>query len=267
MRVKDKSDRISNQILKQNIEIQPYFYQTWWFKIIVAISIVFLVYAIAGFRARQKQKIAELELEKEKALSSERERISRDIHDSIGARLTKIITDLDIMELKSSDISNSSIEKDIGKTRNYTQDTINNLRETIWTLDSKIVKYSDLLHHTNNFLKRYLPDDISWNVNFDSNIVNRQLNPNMAVNIFRIFQELTQNMLKYSKASKFEIKIFVDSVVYISIYDNGIGFDYEKNSKGEGLSNILKRLNEINGTLKYKIESGSKFEITLNNEL
>jgi signal transduction histidine kinase/ligand-binding sensor domain-containing protein len=263
VKVKDKSGRISRKVLSQNIEILPYFYETWWFKIMLSLLIATLIYFLARYQARQKQKAAEMELQTEKALSNERERISRDIHDSIGARLTKIITDLDIMKLKSSLVSIEGIDSSIDNTRDYTQETINNLRETIWTLDTKIVVFNDLLHQTNSFLQRYIPEDIRWKVNMDSRLFQRQISPNLAVNIFRILQELSQNMLKYSKASEFKIEISGDSPVKIIVYDNGLGFDFYSKTNGEGMKNIKKRLDQIDGSIQYKNESGSQFELTI----
>lgn len=267
IRFKDKSGRISTSTLSQAIKVLPYFYQTWWFKFgCILIGSIF-IYLLSQWRSRQKQKSIALELKAEQALSAERERISRDIHDSIGTRLTKIITDLDIISLKSAKNPAQNLEDDMNKTRDYAQETINNLRETIWTLDNKVVQFKDLHHQIEKFLQRYLPDNIQWSIWFQPEIMEVQISPTVSVNLFRIIQELSQNMLKYSQASHFEIRAEGVWPVHLTVQDNGVGFDFETISKGEGLKNILARIAEINGNLKYFNADGSRFEITITKPL
>lgn len=258
---RDKSGRISDQVLNQKIKILPYFYETSWFKLVLFLVVVIIFVFIANYRARQKQKQAENKLKTEQAISNERERISRDLHDSIGARLTKIISDLDIMELQT-EIKNKPVSIDeLSKTREYTQDTINNLRETIWTLDSKIVRLQDVLHQSKKYIDRYLPETIEFKIHMDDDLFPRQVNPEVAVNIFRIIQEMTQNMLKYSKANKFSVNFTNEKKIKLTVEDNGIGFDFQTISKGEGLKNIQRRVEEIHGELFYENNQGSKFII------
>lgn len=263
VKVRDKSGRVSSQILTQEIKVLPYFYETTLFKVILFLVLVIIIVFIANFRARQKQKLAENKLKTERAISSERERISRDLHDSIGARLTKIISDLDIMELQTEIKQKPISIEELSKTRDYTQDTINNLRETIWTLDAKIVRLQDIYHQSKKYIERYLPDNIAFDIDMEDELYSKEINPEVAVNTFRIIQEMTQNMLKYSKATKFSVNFTKDKNFRLIVQDNGIGFDFEESSKGEGLKNIQKRLDEINGQWVYENNGGSKFIIQI----
>jgi signal transduction histidine kinase/ligand-binding sensor domain-containing protein len=263
VKVKDKSGRVSNQILTQSIKVLPYFYETTLFKVILFVILAMIFVFIANFRARQKQKAAENKLKTERAINSERERISRDLHDSIGARLTKIISDLDIMELQTEMKQKPISIEELSKTRDYTQDTINNLRETIWTLDAKIVRLQDIFHQSKKYIERYLPENIAFVIEMEDDLYTKEINPEVAVNIFRIIQELTQNMLKYSKATKFSVNFIKDKNFRLIVQDNGIGFNFEESSKGEGLKNIQKRLDEIKGELVYENLEGSTFIIRL----
>jgi signal transduction histidine kinase len=264
VQVKDKSGRISERILEQSLYVLPHFYETWFFKLLLVFIVLIMVVFIATFKARQKQKIAENNLKTERAIHAERERISRDLHDSIGAGLTKIISDLDIMELKT-EIKNQPVSiEELSKTRDYVQDTINNLRETIWTLDSKVVRLQDILHQTKSYVERYLPEAIAFDISMDDALYPRPINPEVAVHLFRIIQELTQNMLKYSKATRYTIAFSQDQAIKLRVADNGVGFDFEKVSQGEGLKNIRKRLNEIQGKMTYDNKDGSIFIIYFN---
>ncbi|MEZ4827775.1 MAG: histidine kinase [Bacteroidia bacterium] len=130
VKVRDKSGRISDKVLFKD-KNTLHFYETVFLKLILFFVVVIPMVFIANFSARQKQRAAENKLKTERAINAERERISRDLHDSIGARLTKIISDLDIMELQAELNQQAVSAGELSKTRDYTQDTINNLRETI----------------------------------------------------------------------------------------------------------------------------------------
>jgi signal transduction histidine kinase len=262
--IRDKSGRISDRLLVQKIRMLPYFYETSLFKLVVLLVLVVALVFVANLRARRKQKAAENKLKTEQAIGAERERISRDLHDSIGARLTKIISDMDIMELQLELKQQAVSVDELARTRDYTQDTINKLRETIWTLDTKIVRLQDVFHQSKKYIERYLPANISFQCHMDEALLHMPINPEVAVNIFRILQELTQNMLKYSKATSFSVHFSRDINVKLTVWDNGIGFDFYAISKGEGLKNISRRLEEIKGTMDYERSNGSLFIIHFN---
>jgi signal transduction histidine kinase len=109
-----------------------------------------------------------------------------------------------------------------------------------------------------------LPEEIGFDIAMDDELYPRPINPEVAVNIFRIIQELTQNMLKYSKATRFTIHFQQGKNIILRVFDNGIGIDFEKVSQGEGLKNIQKRLDEIQGKMTYENEGGSIFTIYFN---
>jgi signal transduction histidine kinase len=74
------------------------------------------------------------------------------------------------------------------------------------------------------------------------------------INIYRIIQEALQNINKYAKASKVTLKMNKkENEIRITITDNGIGFNRNKNKKGIDLNNMRKRMEEING--KFILET------------
>ena len=75
--------------------------------------------------------------------------------------------------------------------------------------------------------------------------------PKYKLDVFRIIQEIVQNAIKHSSATKFLIKIKVhNQQATILTGDNGNGFEYSKVSKGKGLENILNRIVYMNGEFK-----------------
>lgn len=88
------------------------------------------------------------------------------------------------------------------------------------------------------------------------------------ISIYRIVQEITNNMLKYAEASKIELHIAtIEKSIEIKIYDNGKGFDTNLISKSNGIGwdNIYTRLDVLGGTMKLEsaLGRGSKFYISI----
>ena len=68
---------------------------------------------------------------------------------------------------------------------------------------------------------------------------------------YRIFQELLSNIIKYAQATKVSIVLSTDAKnLYLSITDNGVGFDVENVKKGIGLFNIANRVDAFNGSIE-----------------
>ena len=97
------------------------------------------------------------------------------------------------------------------------------------------------------------------------------INQDIQIVLYRIFQESINNVIKHSKANKLHISVFQDQYSLNAIIaDNGVGFDKEKvlkNKPGMGLENILVRIKFLKG--KFDIDSAEgkgttlKFEIPL----
>ena len=90
------------------------------------------------------------------------------------------------------------------------------------------------------------------------------------LNLYRVIQELTQNVVKHSEASKLDIQLYqFQGNLHLILEDNGKGFQTESGKDGIGLQNIKSRVESMHGTLNYdsKIERGTivTIKIPLNN--
>ena len=195
----------------------------------------------------------------------ERERFAKDLHDDLGTLLSsinlyiKLLISKETKEDEKQDILNLTKGLIDGAISN-TKEIANNLRPNIisrFGLIPAIKSYCDKINET-GLIKIIL-----------NAIINKNLNKDLEVAIYRIIKELINNTLKHASATKIEINISNYRKILKLIYiDNGIGFDIEKIinkklTKGMGLSNIMSRIKAINGT--YKIfsskEKGTKLVI------
>ncbi|MCE7070788.1 MULTISPECIES: sensor histidine kinase [unclassified Dyadobacter] len=182
-------------------------------------------------------------------LKNQRERIARDLHDGIGSQLTHIISRLDIMAF-----NNQANQTQLADLRDFTSETFQQLRETIWVLNQPEIPYGQLTERVRGLLTRISCESEYPKLNVvaygDSEVL---LSPPVASSIFRIVQESVNNAMKYANATSVSVCLAIDETSFtVLINDNGKGFCREEICPGYGLENIKKRAEELNGKLELE---------------
>ncbi len=225
----------------------------------VGTTLLFLALAMFGlytYQLQKKKAIAnEMELtkrlsieESNRKIIEEKLRISRELHDNIGSQLTFIISSLD--NLKYS-IQENEILKKVTDTTNFARSTLNELRNTIWSMKHETGNLSDLILKIQDFINRVKPGIDNINLTIKKNTQKEyQLNSIQLLNLFRIFQECFQNIIKHSKATDAQI-IFDDyeNGFLMQICDNGIGIENSTTIESSGLESLKFRSAEAKGIL------------------
>ncbi len=237
-------------------EIIAPFYGTLWFRLLVANSLIFVLYLVLRSIVAAKYRKRLAVYERERALEQERNRISRDMHDDLGADLTNIVI---LSRIARQTIPRQQQQDDVvDKIEMAANDVINKMNEIIWALNPSYDTLPNLVSYLHRYLKEYLETaHIEFKVNIPARIPNLHLQAGLRRNIFLVVKESVHNAVKHSQASLIEAVIRLDwekRELQIEIADNGIGFDVtERTGKGNGLLNMKKRMNEIMGS--YFIES------------
>jgi signal transduction histidine kinase len=231
--------------------------------------LIVLVLSFLWLYNRYRLKTALQEAQTLRVLQSERERISRELHDNIGSNLTYIISNLDILSHQFSEKASDRASK----VSDFARDTMLQLRQTIWSMQQDQFTISELGLKIQEYVQKYLEgiEQLEVQVNFDRNNHNYMLKPTHTLHTFRILQEAVQNTLKYSQASKIEINLNITNslknhpTLNFIIQDNGKGFELEKIKEGYGLQNIRKRAKEMNATceISSKPNQGTRIEVIL----
>lgn len=202
-----------------------------------------------------KLKVALKEIETQNKLQEQRLRISRDLHDNIGAQLSFIISSVDNLKYVSKEIAPEFKEK-LSCISEFTSSTIDQLRDTIWAMNKDEILIDDLQSRTLAFIEK--AKIAHQNVKFNFN--NTTTSPIVfsaveGMHLFRVIQEAINNALKYARASLITITMEeANDQLFISIKDDGIGFEKETVQLGNGLYNMQKRMDEI----KADIDINSK---------
>ena len=252
--------------------------------LLIGISILTVFIGLIGFLIyrQQKQKISQqkqeyilkkaiAEIETQNKLQEQRLNISRDLHDNIGAQLTFIISSVDTIKY-AFDIKNPKLDHKLNGISSFAKETIIELRDTIWAMNSNQISFEDLEIRINNYIEKAkeAKDEISFSFFIYEKLKNHMLTSLQGMNIYRTIQEAVNNAIKYADAAQITIDIkTIDSKIAIHVYDNGKGFDIEKIEFGNGLHNMKKRIEEIAGQFQISSSNkGTRIEILLQkNEL
>lgn len=213
-----------------------------------------------------KEEIYELMLNQQHRIEegkySEKNRISQELHDGIMGKLTGIRLNLFILKKKQD---TNTIQKCLPFIDDI-QDVEIEIRKIAHDLNQNIfddnVTFISIVENLFTMIKNH--SDIEFNLQVDERIDWEVINNNIKINIYRIIQETLQNIDKYAKASKVNLKMNKNNnEILITITDNGIGFNPKTNKKGIGLTNMKKRMEEINGKFILETSKNKGTEISL----
>jgi len=248
-------DKDAKPLKEISITIHAPFYRTWWFFGVMAILLAgIMMFAINRFNKRKYRKKL-LELENEHKIQLERERISRDLHDSLGAYANAVLYNTELLQKEEGIAERNELMNDL---KFASKDIITSLRETVWALKKNNYTAEECMLRIKNFiqsLSKYY-GAIHFTVDAQTNI-NQSLVHSKALNIVRIVQEAVTNAIKHAAAKNISIKSFIDNNHWkITVADNGKGFDYDKmqvDGQGNGLDNLKQRA--IDSDIKLRIDS------------
>ena len=210
-----------------------------------------------------KNAIAKIETQNK--LQEQRLSISRDLHDNIGAQLTFIISSVENLKFGFPNID-EKISNHLTKISSFTKDTIVELRDTIWAMNSNDIDLIDLRSRLLNFIeKAQTSSNVNFKFNIDESLNQKKISSLQGINIYRVIQEAVNNAVKHAKATKIDIETFAkENELTFEIKDNGIGFNSEEVVHGNGLYNMKKRIEEIGGNFNLSSnENGTKITITI----
>ncbi|MEZ4791986.1 MAG: tetratricopeptide repeat protein [Gelidibacter sp.] len=213
-------------------------------------------------------KDALIKIETQNKLQEQRLRISRDLHDNIGAQLTFIISSIDNLKY-GFDIKDEKLTKKLDTISDFTSSTIYELRDTIWAMNKSEITFEDLQIRISNYIdKAHLSDDkIEFSFKVDDNVdASKKFSSVEGMNIHRIVQEAIHNSLKHANPKQIGVDVTQQlHNLQFTVSDDGKGFDLADVKKGSGLNNMQKRAQDIGGQLfvESKLGEGTKVVITL----
>lgn len=205
---------------------------------------------IEGLEA--KRKLIEAVKEKEAAILKERLRISRDLHDDVGASISGIsITASTAVEKVINDNKNEAVRLMQSITTDLSE-VITTMSDMVWLINPLNDSAEKLFERIQLFaVKMFAPLNIAFTMDDTAPFKNIPLSIEMRKNIFLIMKESINNAAKYSHCTQCNLQIAKAGKTFSVIFaDNGKGFDDTIVIAGNGLKNMRHRAKEINAEVK-----------------
>jgi ligand-binding sensor domain-containing protein/signal transduction histidine kinase len=284
--------------------IEPLFWQTWWFMVGAILTGAVAVGGVVRAVTRRRVHVRLEQLERQQAIERERARIARDIHDDLGASLTRIslLSQTVRGEVAGQPQAAADVDQIYGTARELTRA----MDEIVWAVNPKHDSLDSLVTYLGGFAQNFLSTaGIRCRLDEPAHLPALALTAEIRHNVFLAFKEALHNVLKHARASEVRISLeLLPGGFGLTISDNGVGFEMKgseelnaeradvktssmatgngpsrpnpvtKGSReakdrlvaGNGLMNMRKRLEEIGGGfgLESVIGEGTRVRLVIN---
>ena len=214
----------------------------------------------------------------QRALNTERLRISRDIHDNVGSRLTEIIL---LSELaRRNQTKPNELEMHVGRLSNVAREVVRDLDEIVWAVNPK----NDFLDNLADYIFEYVENflgmtSIRFRVDVAEDVPHQPLSSAARHNLFLVVKEALNNVVKHSAATEVWVRAKIENRdLTFEIEDNGKGIPKEHLGKvyqmfyratddgagsGLGLYIVKETIDKLHGLINIESEVGKGTKVIL----
>jgi ligand-binding sensor domain-containing protein/two-component sensor histidine kinase len=246
------ADRLYSQSASAAFRIDAPIYQRWWF---IALTLLLTTLAIYLFYKNRLKRL--LEMERMRTL------IATDLHDDIGANLTRISLLSEIAKQKS-DSGNGNLLSSIA---NIARESVASMNDIVWAIAPEHDSLLDLTRRMRQHAEEvFALREIDLDFNAPPSVNDLKLSVGVRRDVLLIFKEAVNNAARHSDCTKVEIEFRgANAVLLLKIKDNGQGFATSSESDGQGLRSMTRRAKALGGKLKIDSSPGKgttvKFEL------
>jgi signal transduction histidine kinase len=242
-------------------ELRPHFYQTAWFYALLLAALAGMVVLLLRLRLRR----AEGEF---RAVLGERNRIAREIHDTLAQGYVGISVQLEVLAELLRHKKTEAAEKHLDLTRGYIREGLADARQSIWALRSQDSDETTLPVR----LRRMVEAEGGHGLDGKFSIFGayRPMPPGTEREFLRVAQEAIHNVKKHAGAKHLFVQLeYGPDTIAVEVRDDGRGFATERESlPGRyGLTGMRERAAAIGGTLEVTSEPGSGTTVRLRTAL
>lgn len=184
---------------------------------------------------------------------TERRRVATDLHDSLGGLLATIKIRLENLSGKLTELNDN---QEFDKVKSLLDDTIAETRQIAQNLQPGTLHQFGLMKAIRDLTGRVRGEGVPA-IDFQHFGTFTDIDHTIALNCYRIVQELLQNSLKHAQATEILVQLTrTDSELALLVEDNGIGYDQETVVQGMGTGNVGQRVQFINGDISIQSSKG-----------
>jgi len=256
MEAKYQLQKKENIIIKQNLELTRSRYTAIGSVALLIAGLLFVWVLYRNYRLIQRRKMESALAEQklisykavEQAKENERKRIAADLHDNLGSYAAAITANVKYLNDNKEDKDNILLQLELNA-----QSMVTQLGDTIWVLKNEQLQITKLADRFKSWILRLIQNYPHIKYHYSEDIrEDAEFSPSKILHIFLILKECVNNAIKHSNCTELRINVFSDQYWYISIQDNGKGYDHELASKGSGINNIKNRAKECGWNVEWK---------------
>jgi signal transduction histidine kinase/ligand-binding sensor domain-containing protein len=237
--------------------VLPPWHRTLWAYIAYALAIILSLYVIYRNRIERLEKKQALQLQTVIATQEEeRKRISRDLHDDVGTKLSALKLFLSSLKVNVDKKEYGKAEVLASNSDQLINETIKDVREMLLNLSPGILEEFGFTTAIEGLVAKI---NQAGTIYFELSVFgfNGILKKEYELSLYRITQELINNVLKHSGAKNVSLQIgYRDEKFIIMVEDDGRGFNLDKHKNGYGLKNLDARTKLLNGTMNIDSKLG-----------
>ncbi len=230
--------------------------------LVLIISVVVIASRRHLHEQKRQREMAEHEFT---AILSERNRLAREIHDTLAQGLGAISMQLELVKDRLAPDANDA-GKHLAQAHQLVRLSLADARNSIWNMRSQVLETGDLASALTDILQQ-LSGDTGVEGRMRVKGRPRRLPPVTENNLLRIGQEAVTNAMKHAQAKLIEMELeFADKEVRLRVTDDGRGFDTAHppaSESGFGLMGMRERVEELHGQFTIRSVMGRGTEITL----
>jgi signal transduction histidine kinase len=248
-----------------NVIVQPPFWRTAWFLTLCALLMLGAIVGCVYYVSTQKLQRQLMEMKQHEALERERARISRDIHDQVGANLTQVALLGEMVEF-DKDLP-EEVEQHARQITQSARETSRALDEIVWTVNPSNDTLEGLVNYICKHAQEYLAvAELRYRLEVPP-LPEASITPEARHNVFLAAKEAVTNVVKHAKATEVWIRLTLEESAFVlEIEDNGkgpAGMEDKAKQTRNGLRNMRKRMEDIGGEFSIgpRPEGGSRVRL------
>ena len=259
-------------------EVLPYFWQTTWFHVLGGVATALAAGGLVWFETRRRMRRRLERAERQRDIERERTRIARDIHDDLGAQLTRITM---LSESASEPEADPHRAADgIRRIYDTARELTRSMDEIVWAVNPRHDTLESLATYLEKFAQDWLTSaGIRCRLDLPLQFPEWHLTSEVRHNVFLAFKEALHNAVKYSGATEVLIRLALkENSFKLAVEDNGRGFAFGEKAKpatavsgrtasGNGLENMTRRLTAIGGNCEIHSTPGVGTKVILSVQL
>src|SRR5467141_1913581 len=197
------------------------------------------------------------------AVTAERNRMARDIHDTLAQGFTGVIVQHEAARGATSKGLAKETEEHLRRAGDLARESLREARRSVQALRPQALEEKQLSEALKDLIEK-MTQGTTVHAKFTLQGKRRKLPPEWETNLLRIGQEVLTNVLRHAHASAFDVQLIFDSrEIRLTLRDDGCGFDPQRKHEGFGLQGMRERAEGMGGQLTIQSAAGKGTAISI----